>query len=53
MAVGAAVLLDEALVRFVLHQAPPEPLTALLSVGPLLCGAAGMCAARRVHLGSS
>ena len=52
MAAGAGVLLDEAFVRFVLHQAPPEPLTALLSAGPLLCGAAGLCAARRIRPGT-
>jgi hypothetical protein len=49
MAAGAAVLIDEALVRFVLHQTPPEPLTALFSAGPLLLGAAGLCLARRMH----
>jgi Zn-dependent protease with chaperone function len=49
MAAGAFVLVDEALVRFVLHEVPPEPLTALLSAGPLLLGGLGLCVVRRVR----
>jgi Zn-dependent protease with chaperone function len=47
MAAGGFVLVDEALVRFVLHEVPPEPLTALMSAGPLLLGGLGLCLARR------